>query len=159
MVAAQLLHSFRSIWDTEYSNYKEMPGSAEDVAQAWADAFEEYYKSQGAPIPGVSNPMLAPAIQAFKADFLFMIKSNSVLNQLAIIITNLHLKIVAGVNSTGLWQTTPPSIPLNLQPCFLKGNYEGKAITVCSSLATTIDAWVHTTFSVNTTSGVTVVWI
>lgn len=99
------------------------------------------------------------ALNIFENDFRNIIKNNTVLNQLEIIIQKLHYNIINGVNATGLWSTIPPIRPLNLKNCFLKEKFEGTAEEVCKNLAITIDMWVHTTKSVNTISGVTVLWV
>ena len=157
MTSIELQLGFQKMWDTEFSGWKEMPTSAEDAAKKWADLFYNYYKSMGIPVPGISNLNLTTGIKAFESSFLAMIKSNNVINQLEIIITTLHFNIVAGSNLYG-WVGVPPSSKLNLKQCFLKGNYEGKAITVCQALAKTIDIWVHTTYSVHSVSGAVAMW-
>lgn len=153
MIQSQLYNGFREIWDFN------VPNSIEEVVKKWKEVFTNYYKTQGVPIQGNINPNLYLSLNIFEKDFKNMIKTNSVLEQLEIIIQKLHYNIINGVNATGLWSTIPPVKPLILKNCFLRGNFEGTAEEVCKNLAVAIDMWVHTTKSINTISGVTVLWV
>ena len=157
MNSAQLTQYLREIWDSEYSNFKGWPDTLEEGAKRFSNIMLDYYSSMIAPVGGKSIPTLSSAIKSFEASFLLASKSQTLNTQLEILLTILHIQLCAGVTSLQ-WVTVPPG-SLNLKSCYLQGNYEGKAITVCQRMASAIDRYVHLTSSTNSTSGVTMKWV
>ena len=157
MVYNQLLDGFRSIWDQEYGAYISMPSSYEEVSKKWGDVFLKYYQSMYSPISGNANPILLLAISNFENNLLNIIKNNIFKEKLADTIQILHFSIIEGVNLTNMWTTNYP-IKLDLNECFLTGDYNEKAFVVCQKLANKIDLWVHTTTSINNDSNILMYW-
>ena len=126
------------------------------VCQRWTNVFEVFYLNQIMPILGAANSNLYPSLQIFKNNLLGIIKSQTWHIQFEVLVQNLHLGVCMGVNMTGIYTTTPPSIPLRLQHCW-KSNLSTK--TIASMLASTIFSWIQLTFSIQNTSGAIIKWM
>lgn len=156
MNVSQLKQYLQEIWDSEYSNFKGWPDTLEEGAKRFSNIMLDYYSSMIIPVGGKSIPTLSTAIKSFEASFLLASKSQTLKVQLEILLTILHAQLCIGVTSLQ-WITTPIGV-INLQSCYLMGNYEGKAEIVCSKIASEIDRYVHSTSSTNSITGVTVMW-
>lgn len=126
------------------------------VSNKWANVFQNFYINQILPIPGVSNPNLFPSLEIFKSNFIAACKIHNLHIQFENIVQILHLGICTGVTMTGLYTTTPPTIPLKLQKCF---NSNFKTTLIANMLSLNIFLWVQQTFSIQNSSGTIVKWL
>lgn len=152
MTQGQLFNGFRKIWDSNYSLYTGVK-SAEDCALQWKNIMFDYYSSMILPLPGMSNAMLQIGINQFYTSMLGIINARIVDKQLEQVLSNLHNAMIQGVNMTGLYTTVFIPLP-SLKPYLNQNN----ATIICNNIATAINLWVHTTVSVQTSSGATILW-
>lgn len=147
-----LYSGFNKIFD----NTDEYSENLMFITQQWTNVFQKFYLNMVAPIPGVANPNLFTSLQLFQSGLLAAIKSQTVNIQFEILVQTLHLGVCMGVNMTGTFVTTPPPTPLKLQHCF---NSQFPTKVISNMLASTIFLWIQPTFSVQTSSGVTIKWM
>ena len=151
----------RTYLDSSYSKFdsKFMEGGG-SIAQAWGKVFEEYYTSMYLPIPGKSIPLLKKSIKDFVKELKGILESKLVIYRLELAIQKLHFKVIRGVDSIPIWQTTPPSNPLFLRPCFIKTKgYKGETTDVLKRIADRVDIWVKQTSSYNRAVKATFLWL
>ena len=126
------------------------------IAQQWTDVFQKFYINQIMPIPGSSNPNLFSSLQVFRSGFMAAIQGQIIKQQFEILVQTLHLGICTGVTMTGIYITTPPTVPLKLQHCF---NDKSSTKVIANKLAITIFTWIQPTFSIQNSSGIIIKWI
>lgn len=147
-----LYDGFIGIMDNE-DGYSE---NLVQISQQWTNVFQTFYSNQIMPIPGATNPNLFPSLQIFQSSLVGVIKAQTWREQFEVLVQTLHLGICTGVTMTGIYITTPPPTPLKLQHCW-NANLSRKVIA--NLLATTIFAWVQSTFSTQIPSGVIIKWM
>lgn len=147
-----LYNGFIGIMENE-SGYSE---NLMQVAQQWTNVFQTFYLNQIMPIPGAANPNLFPSLQIFKSSLMGVMKVQTWSEQFEVLVQILHLGVCTGVTMTGIYVTTPPPTPLKLQHCW---NAKFSRKIIASMLASTIFAWIQSTFSTQTSSGAIIKWM
>lgn len=135
---------FRGLMDSDYFDFVGYKTDINQVAQEWTNVFEKFYSNMIMPIPGISNPNLFSSLQIFKSGLISIMTSKIFLEQFELLVQNLHFGICTGVNMTGVYITTPPTVPLRLRSCF---STSFSAAQVAKLLSTKIFSWIMPTFS------------
>lgn len=140
-----LYNGFRSLSDSDYSEFKGYKDTYLASANDWTEVFQNFYFEMVMPIPGNANPNLFTSLNIFKSQLLNAMQSQSVIQILENAIQTLHLGVCQGVDMLGIYTTTPPPTPLKLIDCF---NTNLTANNISQQLALKIFTWISPTFSI-----------
>ena len=154
LISATLTNGLKSIMDQDYAGFIDFPSDTIAVANAWADAVNNY--------ASLVTPPSASSAAARTAFYNVMLgMDTNAGNGLPIMISafTAYAATLAG-GMLPAFAGTPPPVPIPLATVIPALGLAGAdGATVAEALSSVIDAWFRTGLAVNTTSGATTLWV
>lgn len=152
LVANTLNLEMQKFMDQESPNFVSFPSSAEETAEMWANAINEYAK--------LVLPVSLTSDQAKEAFRLQMLLINNSIGNGDIVFkaafTQYAIVLAAGMQPT--FTGAPPVSPIEFASVYALG-FSGASNKVCmDAMIVIIDAWFRTGTAINNNTGATVNW-
>lgn len=150
LVKNTLKTELQKIFDQEFSGFTSFPSTLDEAADRWSSAFQTYISTITPP-----STTISAAKTAMQSQLMTIVGGNgSVVFPQAIMA--FATALVPGM--LPVFTSTPPPIPITLDPVWAIGMGGGSSEQVATSLSDLIDTWFKTGLAVNTVTGVSIPW-